>query len=149
MKYDLKEASKKHIDQLIEYKHHSIFDYATNLSIEEVTRIKEYVKNNIYKELKHYKMITVDENEIGCVLVTEKENKCFLDELYIEEKYRGKGIGTCILKDITNKYSPIYLWVYRQNTNAIALYQKLGFKIIEETENRYLMECKNEKTKVT
>lgn len=144
MEYHLKEASENHIDKLIEYKHHSIFDYATNLSMDEVARIEEYIKNTICLEIKNYSIIEVDKNEIGCVLVTKKENKTLLDELYIEEEYRGKGIETCILKDITNKYSPIYLWVYKQNKGATTLYQKLGFKVVEEVEERYFMEYKNE-----
>ena len=49
-------------------------------------------------EISNYKMIVVNQKEIGCVLVTKKEDKILFDELYIEEKYRRKGIGTSILK---------------------------------------------------
>ena len=33
----------------------------------------------------------------------------------------------------------IYLWVYKENVQAISLYKKLGFNVIEETESRYYM----------
>ena len=62
-----------------------------------------------------------------------------LDEIYLEEKYRNKGIGTNIIKEVINNNDIIYLWVYKENVQAISLYKKLGFNVIEETESRYYM----------
>ena len=62
-----------------------------------------------------------------------------LDEIYIEKNYRNKGIGSDILKKITQENNIVYLWVYKLNTRAISLYKRLKFNIIDETENRYYM----------
>lgn len=62
-----------------------------------------------------------------------------LDEIYIEQEYRNKGIGTDIIKNVINENDIIYLWAYKENTKAISLYKKLSFNIIEETESRYYM----------
>ena len=60
---------------------------------------------------------------------------------YIQRKIiEKKGIGTNILNNILNNNSKVYLWVYKENTLALNLYKKLGFKIKETTETRYFMQ---------
>ena len=46
MNYKLVNATKNDISKLIEYKLKSIFNYAENLSLEEINQINDYVKNN-------------------------------------------------------------------------------------------------------
>lgn len=58
----------------------------------------------------------------------------------MEEEYRNRGIGTDIIKNILETNSNVYLWVYKENIKAIALYKKLKFKVIDETKTRYYME---------
>ena len=64
-------------------------------------------------------------------------------EIYLEEEYRNKGIGTKIIMDILNNNDVVYLWVYKDNKKALSLYKKLGFNVLEETETRYYMKYKN------
>ena len=91
MNYKLVNATKNDISKLIEYKLKSIFNYAENLSLEEINQINDYVKNNVPKEIDDYKVICIDDKKIGCLLITNKENGVLLDEIYLEEKYRNKG----------------------------------------------------------
>ena len=65
-----------------------------------------------------------------------------IDEIYLEEDYRNQGIGTSCLKQLLQKYSTLYLWVYKLNYQAISLYQKLGFRIIMKTKIRHYMKYK-------
>ena len=139
MKYRLVNATKRDILKLIEYKLESIFDYAENLSLEEINQINDYVKSNVTKELNNYKVICIDDKKVGCLLITNKDDGVLLDEIYLEEKYRNKGIGTSIIKEILSNYNIVYLWVYKLNIKALSLYKKLGFKIINETKTRYYM----------
>ncbi len=58
-------------------------------------------------------------------------------------EYRGKGIGTALLKDMLvllreKGYSQVSLSVQKDNY-AVKLYRKLGFRIYRETDNEYLM----------
>ena len=124
---------------LIDYKLKNIFDYAESLSLEEIKQINNYVKSNVPKEIDDYRVICINDKKIGCLLVVNKDDGVLLDEIYLEEKYRNKGIGTSIIKKILSSYNIVYLWVYKLNTRAISLYKKLGFKIIDETETRYYM----------
>ena len=139
MTYKLVNATKNDISNLIEYKLKSIFNYAENLSLEEIKQINNYVKSNVPKEIDDYRVICINDKKIGCLLVVNKDDGVLLDEIYLEEKYRNKGIGTSIIKKILSSYNIVYLWVYKLNTRAISLYKKLGFKIIDETETRYYM----------
>lgn len=139
MNYELKNANEKDISRLIDYKLKNIFQYADALSKVEIDKINNYVINKIPMQLKYYKIIYIDKRIIGCLLVENIENGVLLDEIYLEENYRNKGIGTSIIRKIISQNDIIYLWVYKLNEKAIYLYNKLGFKIKEETENRYYM----------
>ncbi|MBQ9019245.1 MAG: GNAT family N-acetyltransferase [Bacilli bacterium] len=142
MKYKLVKAKDKDINKLIEYKKRTIYEYSHNLSNEEINKINNYIKNEVIKLLDYYCNIIIDNQIIGCVLLTNKDEGKLLDEIYIEEKYRNKGIGTDIIKNIINNNDIVYLWVYKENIKAISLYKKLGFNIIEETDTRYYMKYK-------
>ena len=139
MNYKLMKANIDDVSILIDYKLKSIFDYAENLSLEEIKQINNYVKSNVPKQIDDYKVICINDKKVGCLLVANKDDGVLLDEIYLEEKYRNKGIGTSIIKKILSSYNIVYLWVYKLNTRALSLYKKLGFKIIDETETRYYM----------
>lgn len=139
MKYELIKSSNKDIDRLVEYKKITICEYAKDLSDEEIDKINNYVTNEVPKLINDYCNIIVDDKIVGCLLLTDKDDGTLLDEIYLEEKYRNKGIGTNIIKEVINNNDIIYLWVYKENIQAISLYKKLGFVVIEETESRYYM----------
>ncbi len=139
MDYKLIKSSNDDIEKLIDYKKKTIFEYAKDLSENEINKINNYVKNNVPKLLNNYSNIIVDDKVVGCLLLTDKDDGTLLDEIYLEEKYRNKGIGTNIIKEVINNNDIIYLWVYKENVQAISLYKKLGFNVIEETESRYYM----------
>ena len=139
MNYKLIKSSNDDIEKLIDYKKKTIFEYAKDLPENEINKINNYVKNNVPKLLNNYSNIVVDNKVVGCLLLTDKDDGTLLDEIYLEEKYRNKGIGTNIIKEVISNNDIIYLWVYKENVQAISLYKKLGFNVIEETESRYYM----------
>ncbi|WP_205959020.1 GNAT family N-acetyltransferase [Pantoea stewartii] len=62
---------------------------------------------------------------------------CYIDSLHVSSSLRGKGAGKHLLryaaewvKDRDGE-SPLYLWVFEDNTKAIAFYQRLGGTIVE------------------
>ena len=57
---------------------------------------------------------------------------CFLDEVYIDTAYRHRGVGTEVMKQITNylksrKFKGLHLLVRNFNKPAYAFYKKSGF----------------------
>ncbi len=150
MNYSLVEPLENSKEKILEYKLKSILEYAEELSQEEIVRVKEYVKQQILIDFKNYRVIFIDNKIVGCVLIENHNDGVLLDEIYLEENYRNKGIGTDIIKKTLLSNKVVYLWVYKRNLKAISLYQKMGFRVIKETETRYYMkhfssERKNDK----
>ena len=145
MKYKLVESSVNDIQKLIEYKKRNIFDYASDISSDEIDEINDYVIKSVKAFLDSYYNIVVNKKIVGCLLVTKIADGKLLDEIYLEEKYRGSGIGTDIIKNIIKNNSVLYLWVYKNNERAFSLYKKLGFYIILETDSRYYMKYSADK----
>ena len=139
MKYNLINAISNDIYYIKKSKLYNIFTYADDLPKDEVMRINNYVDEHIPVEITDYKIIMCNKNKVGCLLVAKKEDGAILDEIYLEEEYRNKGIGTDIIKNILKINPIVYLWVYKKNIKAISLYKKMKFKIINKTENRYYM----------
>lgn len=144
MDYKLEKATVSDVSKLIDYKLKNIFEYATNLQNDEIVRINNYVETHIPVQLENYKIIHINNEMVGCLLVENKYDGVLIDEIYLEENYRNIGIGTDIIKKIISKNDIIYLWVYKLNIKAVSLYKKLGFSIIEETETRYFMKYRNQ-----
>lgn len=65
-----------------------------------------------------------------------------LDDLYLFEQYRNQGLGTYLIqKCIEQSDKNLILYVFIKNQAAIKLYQRLGFKIVQNIKNsRYIME---------
>lgn len=56
-------------------------------------------------------------------------NGVYIDNLYVREKYRGKGIATNVLNFLSGKFNEVMFEVY-YNIPGNKLYQELGFKDI-------------------
>ncbi len=137
--YKLESANKNDIELLVSYKLKSIIGFDKNMSKEEITRITNFVKTNIPKQIDDYKVIKVNDKTIGCLFVEKYEDGVLLNEIYLDEYYRNKGIGRDLITNIIKNNSKVYLWVYKNNENAVNLYKKLNFKIKNSDDNRYFM----------
>jgi diamine N-acetyltransferase len=66
----------------------------------------------------------------------------WIDRLMIDENFQGKGFGRHFMELLIEKVlaeygeQPIYLSVYPANTDAIRLYEKLGFVFIGEYDTK-------------
>lgn len=68
---------------------------------------------------------------------TEFGKRCiWIEDLFLKEEYRGKGIGGQFLAFISDKYSDcvIRLEAEAENERAIHVYNKAGFKILPYAE---------------
>lgn len=94
----------------------------------------------------------VDEKIVGAVWVRimndyghiDNETPSFAISLYPE--YRNKGIGTALMKSMTDllkseNYKQASLAVQKANY-AVKMYKKVGFEIIDENEEEYIMVCR-------
>lgn len=72
----------------------------------------------------------------------------FIAEIYLIESFRGKGIAKYILQQEIDQHDKLILNVYQSNTHAIELYKSLGFEIVQDDNNRYIMELDKTKQSV-
>jgi ribosomal protein S18 acetylase RimI-like enzyme len=92
------------------------------------------IESHVYTSLYLY-----DDNVIGYGHIDNENNKNWLG-IFISEKYRNKGIGSIIMKDLLKEsMNDVYLTVDKENINAINLYNKIGFTTEKEENNHYLM----------
>ena len=108
--------------------------YDNNIRLGIVKLYENNISNNINNS------IIEDNKIIGYIEYACIYDKGELNYIFIDPKYRSKGYGIKLLnymfndlKGVTN----ITLEVNVNNTNAIKLYQKSGFKIVSRRENYY------------
>ena len=81
--------------------------------------------------------------DIGYIKVELAADHAYIDGIYISKSHRGLGIGSRVIQDKIDSFKtmtlPIRLRVYKTNP-AQALYARLGFRVLEEFEDAYLME---------
>lgn len=79
-------------------------------------------------------IINKENNElIGYVFVRKDSgNECFIYNLIVQPKYRGKGFGKMLTDDAVKKLCGHDLTVKKTNYRAIQLYKDYGFEIISD-----------------
>ena len=110
------------------------------LSVEEVISKENFEKMIQAKEI----FVAKIEDEIAGYItfnIKEKNNpnmryrkQLQIEAICIDEKNRGKGIGTQLLKHVKqygkeNDCTDIYLTVNEENVSAIKIYEQFGFKV--------------------
>ena len=132
------------IELLKRHKKESVLTYTKNLTEAEKTQIERYIEEEIPKQIGLSKIIKRDRETIGSFFTRPYENGVLIDELYLEEKWRNKGIGTQLIKSVISKNEDVYLFVYAKNEKAILLYKRLGFKVVKEQGEKFLMKYEDD-----
>lgn len=107
-----------------EWKHHNTVDPIYQLRIikpEELT----FEKNEEY-----YK-IMFENKIVGFIGIKNNEREIYLYRIFIDNKYRGKGIGTIALNkiiDMAKEQNKDMSLEVMENNIARKLYERLGFK---------------------
>ncbi len=76
------------------------------------------------------RLVEIDEKMAGYIQYGRKDDAMFIYKVYIEQKYRGRGIGKQLFDQIG--YCPLELRVNKDNVNSIAFYKRYGFEVIDE-----------------
>ena len=81
-----------------------------------------------------YYIIFNDQVEAGYFSVKDKAETLFLSKLYVLKSLRGKGIGKQGIEFIKSTFSNsvIQLTVNKNNSDSIAFYKNVGFKIVDD-----------------
>jgi len=144
LNYLLRNANTNDKQNICNYKIDTIVR-GNEISDSEKEKISKYINESLIEHLKDYKIIMVEDEFAGmfCMYLINNGQDYLLDEIYLIDKYRKKGIATSLvkysIKEAQNLKKDLYLWVYKSNLNAINIYKKSGFKIVNETDTRYQM----------
>jgi len=75
---------------------------------------------------------SVGEKIVGVLAVSRTKDTSWIDQLYIQPEYCGRGIGSQLLRAALSYLKrPIRLYTFHQNDAARRFYESFGFKPIE------------------
>ena len=103
-----------------------------------------WMERKTRKRLHEYRRIVCDGETAGWIRVCDEGERIELDDLYILPPFRNRGIGTETLqKCLCESEKPVYFYVFTENTGAVRLYERLGFRVTERVSaTRAIMEHK-------
>ena len=92
-------ATKKDIDVITSIKLVTMIDDVMDkkLSHEERKKIEEAIKKEIKEDYDKYQVIYVNKKRAGVYIAVPYKNGVMIDEIYLFDEYRNKGIGTSII----------------------------------------------------
>jgi ribosomal protein S18 acetylase RimI-like enzyme len=89
-------------------------------------------------------IIESKQHPIGFLLVQNRTNETFLAAIEIAPEFQNRGIGSQLIAQLISNsdraHLPVRLSVLKVNP-ARRLYERLGFRRVEETETHYIMAC--------
>ncbi len=126
-----------------------IFDLCKQLidTYEDKTKIDydkvlNWVRRKIEQQIDEYTVVYADNQKAGYYhLFRNEDEQLELDDLYVLDGFRNRGIGTRIIqKCLSGADEPVLLYVFIKNARAVSLYQRLGFFVIKTVNHtRYIM----------
>ncbi len=151
----IRPIESKEIMLLTEFIYEAIFQRDTSTlaprTIIQDPTIWIYVDEFGTKKDDHCLVAEIDKKIVGAVWVRCIKGFGLIDEttpefaISIYSEYRGKGIGTQLMKEMLGflkmkGYSKTSLAVQKDNY-AVRMYQNVGFEIMDQNEEEYIMVC--------
>ena len=92
----------------------------------------DWTRRKIEKRIGEYTRVLLDEALAGFFRFVPDGERMELDDLYVLPAFRNKGVGTAVLRRCVAQGKPVYFYVFTQNTRAVALYEREGFRRVED-----------------
>ena len=142
MKLDFRPAQPEDIEPLFAF-NRELIDAYEDKSLIDYGRVLAWVRRKLERHLSEYTCIWADGQKAGYFHFYPLDGKVMeLDDLYLFPAFRGRGIGTEIIRACCRAAAgrPVVLYVFVRNTRAVALYRRLGFCVAAQpSTTRYIM----------
>lgn len=123
----VKKVVKNDIPKIVEFMMLTMIPYCSD--DREKLQVIDYANRYIKDYYQNARLIIYNFKLVGAYLINDGS----LDLLYIERKYRFKGIGRKILKKVKRKIKEIK--VVKGNENAVMFLKKNDYKIVQKKNN--------------
>ena len=118
----------------------ALIDEYEDVDTVDYDKVLLWVHRSIEKNLPFFTRVLSDGTLAGFYCLMPSDGALELDSLFVLPEFRGSGIGTQILKKCQACSPALFLYVFRRNVRAVALYERLGFRVIKAAGNtRYIM----------
>ncbi|MBQ7754165.1 MAG: GNAT family N-acetyltransferase [Clostridia bacterium] len=97
----------------------------------DLTMALNWTKRKIEKRIDEYTRVLWDGELAAYYRFVPDGDRMELDDLYVLPAFRDRGIGTAVLRRCLACGKPVFFYVFTQNTRAVALYEREGFRRIE------------------
>lgn len=92
----------------------------------------DWTRRKIEQRIGEYTRVILDGETAAFYRFVPDGDRMELDDLYVLPAFRDRGIGTAILRRCVAAGKPIYFYVFSENTRAVALYEREGFRKVED-----------------
>ena len=108
----------------------ALVDAYEDVSSIDYDKVLKWMERKITQHINEYRCVVIDGERCAYWRLCEDGE---LDDLYVLPQFRGKGIGSCIMKRcIEESEKPIWLYVFSRNIRAITFYERFGFSVRKE-----------------
>lgn len=105
---------------------------ATHSFLDEEAIIK--LIPQVEEGVKFVNNLLVMRNESDSIIAFEGIHDGKIEMLFVNDDYRGKGIGKCLIFEAIENYNATLVDVNEQNTQGVGFYKHIGFKVISRSE---------------
>lgn len=153
MDYIIREINEEEIKLLDRFLYLAIYvhkgEVPPSFGIIYIPELQVYVKNLGKEDDDHILIAEADDKIVGAVWVRIMDDYGHIDDetpsliISVEKEYRGKGIGRSLLSSMLSLlskcgYKAVSLSCQKENY-AVSLYKSLGFEIIKDIDEEYIM----------
>lgn len=90
-----------------------------------------------------HRIITLEGVSVGRILTAGNAQSMHLIDISLLRDVRGRGIGGFLINDLQKNNAAVTLNVFKNNSGAIRLYERLGFGFVNDDGAYHQMEWKN------
>lgn len=86
-----------------------------------------------------FQVIQANGEDIGVLQLQDRPEEVVLDLIELLPAWQGKGVGTAVIRSLFAQGKAVSLRVLTSNPRAAALYERLGFRVVQRTPERLFM----------